>query len=171
MFALSRKTDYALIAMSELARRGDRWATAREIAVSARVPLPVLSNVLHLLRQSGLVAASRGARGGYRLAREPHEIALSELVEAVDGPFRLTVCCNDGDEHPEARCDLEPTCQIRGPVLQVHERLRHFLGNVTLDQIAFRRVFVSLGVGGRSGVDTEQVYAGTAMADAGVAAG
>lgn len=135
MLALTRKTDYALVAMAELARRVPSLVSAREIAQSVRVPLPVLTNILHLLLRRGLVVSTRGARGGYRLARGPERISLEDLIEAIEGPFRLTICCPSRQPLEDQPCDLEPTCRIRGSVRQVHRTLHQFLSGVTLNQI------------------------------------
>ncbi len=137
MFLLTRKTDYALVAMSDLARRPFELASAREIAERSRVPLPVLTNILHALARYGLVVSARGVKGGYRLARPAEDITLADVIEAIEGPARLTVCAASSLEGADRRCRLESVCAIRGPALKVHRRLREFLSQVTLAEIAF----------------------------------
>ena len=135
VLAFTRKTDYALVAMAELARRVPSLVSAREISQSVRVPLPVLTNILHRLLRRGLVVSTRGPRGGYRLARGPERISLDDLIEAIEGPFRLALCCPSRQPLEDQTCDLESTCRIRGSVRQVHRTLHQFLSGVTLDQI------------------------------------
>lgn len=133
---LTRKTDYALVAMAHLARQGDALVSAREIAVRSRVPLPVLTNILNALAHYGLVTSARGAKGGYRLARPPTEITLVNLIEAIEGPVTLTMCAPDPRSAFEQRCRLEAFCVARDPARRVHRSLRRFLSQVTLAQIA-----------------------------------
>ena len=90
MLTLTRKTDYALIALSHLAANQGRIVSAREIAGKYRVPLALLMNLLKLCAAAGLVESVRGARGGYRLGKPPEKITLVELVEAIEGPLKLS---------------------------------------------------------------------------------
>ena len=163
MLSLTRKADYAFVAMAELAQRSPDRVSAREIAETIRVSLPMLSNVLHQLHQYGLVSATKGSKGGYRLAKVPEDISLADMIDAMQGPFRLVACCASerGADGPE--CDIEDSCRIKGPVRRVHERLRSFLSDIDLDHIAFERVPVALGID--VGVKTSLVECGEMIAD------
>jgi Rrf2 family protein len=121
--------------MAHLACRGSAWVSAREISEHSRVPLPVLMNILNALAHCGLVTSTRGAKGGYRLARPPDEITLVDLIEAIDGPIKLTVCAPAVRSDFEARCRLEGVCLIREPARRVHRSLEQFLCRVTLAQL------------------------------------
>lgn len=131
MLGLTRKTDYALVALAHLARQGDALSSAREIAERYGVPLPLLMNILKELLQHGFVRSVRGAKGGYTLAVAPEDVSLERLVEALEGPIRL-VTCAAGPADGEMECDLAATCPVRRPVQRVHEHLRVFLRQVTL---------------------------------------
>ncbi len=149
MLSLTRKADYAVMAMAELARRAPSRASARELASSLRVPLPVLTGVLHQLRLASLVGSTLGGRGGYTLARDAGEISLAEMIEAIEGPLRLALCCSDQTAHGEAddaTCDFESDCRIKEPVQRVHQGLRRFLQQVRLQHLAFGDEPTSLGL-------------------------
>ena len=133
MLSLTRKTEYALIAACHLVPRRDEVVSARDIADTYSVPLPLLMNVLKTLCQNGFVRSIRGSRGGYTLNLEPDQITLASLIEAIEGPLRLVRCVSVSDEDP---CELEPYCTIRTPVLKIHEKLRQFLETVTLADVA-----------------------------------
>ena len=78
-----------------------------------------------------------GARGGYRLAQDPREISLADLVTAVEGPIRLAQCV--AGKHPGADsepCRLLERCPVADPVHRVQRRLSDFLKTVTLAEIA-----------------------------------
>ena len=133
---LTRKTDYALVALAGLARSGDDAASARDLAYQYNLPLPVLRNILKVLATHGLLTSSRGPTGGYRLARLPREISLAEIVTAIEGPMQLVTCCPTGSDAMDHACQLEDSCLIKLNVGRVHDRLIGFLHEVTLDQIA-----------------------------------
>jgi Rrf2 family protein len=155
MLSLTRKADYALVAMAELARRSPQTLSARRLADSVHVPLPVLTNVLNQLLHHGLVVSLRGSQGGYRLSRDPGGISLADIIEAIDGPSRLAQCCGEGDAtsplapHSDPACNLEHSCRIKAPVQRVHQSLRQFLSGIPLSQIAFD-VPVAIAVSTRS---------------------
>lgn len=156
MLSLTRKADYALVALAELAQRGEETLSARRLADAVHVPLPVLTNVLNQLLHNGLVISIRGSQGGYRLARDAKQINLAEVIEAIEGPARLAQCCGDSgglsiSAHAEEQaCNLESSCRIKAPVQRVHQSLRQFLSGIPLSQIAFD-VPVALGFKSESG--------------------
>lgn len=148
MLTLTRKADYALVAMAELARRFPGHASAREVAHRSHVPLPMLHNILKQLLHEGLVTSAMGPTGGYSLSRAPEQISLAEMVDAMEGRFKLALCCAT-DFEADAGCELEPDCQIKGPVRKVHAGMRHFMSGFSLAQIAFDDVPVPLGLSDR----------------------
>ena len=148
MLTLTRKADYALVAMAELARRFPGYASAREVADRAHVPLPMLHNILKQLLHEGLVTSAMGPTGGYSLSRAPEQISLAEMIDAMEGRFKLALCCAT-DFEADAGCELEPDCQIKGPVRKVHAGMRHFMSGFSLAQIAFDNVPVPLGLSDR----------------------
>ncbi len=142
MIALTRKTDYAVVALAELAQRAPATVSSRTLAKETGIALPVLSVVLNSLVRGDLVVSVRGSLGGYRLAKSAEAIRLVDIIEAVDGPPRLTQCCSM-EVHAEAEdepCDLEGSCRIMGPMQRVHRGLREFMSQISLSQIAFEFV-------------------------------
>ncbi|NOT02454.1 MAG: Rrf2 family transcriptional regulator [Phycisphaerales bacterium] len=155
---MTRKTDYGLVAMAHLAAPGGGSVSARELARRLQLRVPVLMNVLNRLAHAGLVRSTRGASGGYELARSPEGISLADLIEAIDGPVKLARCCCEDDVDDVDRCDLEGSCAVREPVRKVHEGLRGYLQQVTLAHIASHDVPIHLGfVRGAAAVDVLRV--------------
>lgn len=141
MLTLTRKTDYALIALTHLAQGKDQCLSAREIAAKYNLPLPLLMNLLKQLAQQGLVKSVRGPRGGYTLASPPGKISLHDVITAVEGPLQLVQCVDRCDDDiaavlPEGPCDLVSSCPVRSPIHRIHSRLVEFLSSVTLLDIA-----------------------------------
>jgi Rrf2 family protein len=137
MLALTRKTEYALIALGHLARGARKVCSAREIADRYHMPLPVLVNILKALAHDGIVESVRGARGGYRLALDAVDISLKRMITALEGPVHLVPCTAAGPEQTiDSLCDIAHWCPVISPVRKVHELLAEFLERVTLAEIA-----------------------------------
>src|ERR687886_1600572 len=105
----SAKTEYGVRLMVELGRHAGGEPTAlKAIAEAEGLPLPYLEHVVADLKRAGLVSATRGAHGGYRLARPAEEIAMDEVVLALEGsvapmdcfvqvPPERVACSHEGD--------------------------------------------------------------------------
>jgi Rrf2 family protein len=137
MLALTKKTGYALVAMGYLARLGDgQVASARQIAAELDVPGALLMNVLKELAAAGYIESVRGARGGYRLACDPDEVSLADVLFALEGPVRLSECLL-GQAGRDGECSetLMARCQAGGPLHRVQRKLSDFLKKVSLAEI------------------------------------
>lgn len=98
---ITRQADYAIRAMLYLSRlNGSQRAATSQIAEDQRIPPSFLAKIISQLSIAGLIHTSRGARGGVSLARQPEEINVLEVVEAIDGPIALNECTNDPDSCP-----------------------------------------------------------------------
>ncbi len=135
MLALTKKTDYGLLALSYLARTRGALVSARELARLSRVSLPMLTNILKTLAQAGITVSERGAGGGYRLARGTDEITLESVITAIEGPLRFVQCTADPLMKESSRCELADHCPIRHPAQRINVRLREFLESVTLGEV------------------------------------
>ncbi|OFW36976.1 MAG: hypothetical protein A3J29_21995 [Acidobacteria bacterium RIFCSPLOWO2_12_FULL_67_14b] len=133
MLRLSKKSDYALIAMKHLAMRSDGGASssAREISESYDIPLELLAKVLQRLVRARLLVSVQGTRGGYRLSRSAATISVADVIQAVDGPVTVTAC--SADDHT---CDQYTKCCIRDPLWKIKGRILDALTNVTVAEMA-----------------------------------
>jgi Rrf2 family protein len=132
MLRLSKKADYALMAMKHLALRGDCGSSsAREIAEQYDIPLELMAKVLQRLVRRGLLASHQGTRGGYELARRPAQISVADVIQAIDGPVTVTACSTE-----DARCDQFAKCNVRDPLWKVRERILAALGDCTIAELA-----------------------------------
>jgi Rrf2 family protein len=107
---ITRQADYAVRAVLHLAKmeNGTRAATSR-IAEEQKIPPSFLAKIVSQLSVAGVVQTSRGARGGVSLARDPGEINLLEVIEAIDGPIMLNECVND-----RSVCTFGDSCPVHG---------------------------------------------------------
>src|SRR5215470_19841890 len=135
MLRLSKKADYALIAMKHLAVRGDQVAggssSAREIAELYDIPIELMAKVLQRLVRRGLLASQQGTRGGYLLARLPTQISVADVIQAIDGPVTVTACSTE-----EGQCEQFSKCNVRDPLWRVRERILAALGECTIAELA-----------------------------------
>src|SRR5437879_9836590 len=113
MLKVSQKAEYAMRAMVELALRrakqGNGLIPARTLAESQQIPLRFLEQQMGALHKAGLVESFRGAGGGCRLARDPGEIRVSEVVDVIEGPMYPMYCLNEEDHDcfQDAQCGLQ----------------------------------------------------------------
>ena len=132
MLRLSKKADYALMAMKHLAVRGDPGSSsAREIAEQYDIPIELLAKVLQRLVRRGLLLSQQGTRGGYQLARQPMLISVADVIQAIDGPVRVTACSDD-----QGACEQYAKCNVRDPLWRVRERILAALGECTVAELA-----------------------------------
>jgi Rrf2 family protein len=132
MLRLSKKADYALMAMKHLALRGDRGSSsAREIAEQYNIPIELMAKVLQRLVRRGLLASHQGTHGGYQLARLPGQMSVADVIQAIDGPVTVTACSTEDD-----RCDQFTKCNVRDPLWKVRERILTALGDCTIAELA-----------------------------------
>ena len=136
MLRLSKKADYALMAMKHLAQKRETCSTsAREIAEQYDIPIELMAKVLQRLVRMRLLASTQGTRGGYMLGRTADSISVADVIEAIDGPFTVTACSTDKHD-----CEQFNKCSIRDPLWQIRERIAAALGTVTIAEIAAENV-------------------------------
>lgn len=140
---LSTKGQYALLAMVDLALHQDVGPIAlSQIAERQQLPLRYLEQLFPKLRREGLVVSVRGARGGYSLARPRQEIAVSEIMVAVEEPIRLMRCKSGSG----ISCQGKPTqCLTHALLSKLNRVIVGYLSGVTLDQVCNRELPDLLG--------------------------
>jgi FeS assembly SUF system regulator len=130
MLRLSRLTDYAVVALVRLSG-AEGVATSPGIAAATGIPEPTVAKVLKALGSSGLVLSTRGAHGGYRLARPLTSISVAEVIVAIDGPIALTSCVDGG-----SGCESMSLCPVAGRWDVVNDAIREALLGIRLSDMA-----------------------------------
>ena len=132
MLRLSKKADYALMAVRHLAlKSGPSSASAREIAEQYDIPIELMAKVLQRLVRAGLLISTQGTRGGYTLSRPSSSISVADVIQAIDGPFTVTACSTEKND-----CEQYSKCSIRDPLWQIRERIAVTLGTVSIAEMA-----------------------------------
>jgi FeS assembly SUF system regulator len=127
MLRLSKLTDYATVILSFMARDKTQMHAAMEIASTTGIALPTVSKILKLLVNANVLISTRGAKGGYVLARMPEEISVATVISALEGPIALTECSIS-----QQNCGQASGCNIGGNWSLINRTIHNALDSVTL---------------------------------------
>ena len=127
MIILSKLADYGVIVATHLAAHPERQATAAAIATATRLPPATVAKLLKALAHAGLATATRGAAGGYRLARMPAAISVAEVVAAIDGDIGMTQCSVHSSD-----CERTTYCPTRPHWAAINRAVGAALSAITL---------------------------------------
>ncbi|MCH7498311.1 MAG: Rrf2 family transcriptional regulator [Candidatus Marinimicrobia bacterium] len=130
MLKLTRKTEYALMALSHLVNAGGSGVTkVRKISQDYQIPFPVLAKVMQQLAREGYVTPVQGAQGGYRLNMDPGTVNLWQFLEMMEGPLGLVDCIVDD------QCTQLDVCNIRTPMQAIDHTIKSVFHSLSLEQI------------------------------------
>ena len=113
------------------AHHGRGPASLAEIAEAEDLPRAYLEQLVMSLRDAGLVHSTRGARGGYELARPPAEIRMSDVLRALEGPIAPMVCASEDPEHA-VTCDRAARCTVNLLWVRIRDSITGALEAMTL---------------------------------------
>ncbi len=141
MLRLSKKTEYALIALKDIAlNSGVDVTTVREISEKNQIPRDLLAKILQVLKREKIVRSIQGAKGGYILSVPIDEITLLRLIEILEGPAGLVECSVPGGEN----CSRAEVCSIRYQLLKLNKRVLAILQETTLRHFLFNELSVAV---------------------------
>ena len=130
MLKLTRKTEYALIALRHLRFIGkDNVVSSKEIANQYNIPKPLLSKVLQDLARQNFIEPIQGPRGGYKLKAKLDSFSMTEFFELMEGPWGIMDCYFDSN------CELVETCNIRSPIQRLNESMRTMFDKMTVNDV------------------------------------
>ena len=133
MLQLSKKVEYGLIALRHMAMSPyGQVFTAKEIAKVYDIPYELLAKVLQKLTRTGTIASIQGVKGGYKLAKKPSEIPISEIMRVIeDEKPMIAECYVDGADS----CSIFDLCSIRRPLGKVQRNLNVLFDKMTIQEI------------------------------------
>ncbi len=136
MLKLSKKTEYAIIALLDMASNGhDQLTTVKDLSQKYNIPRDLMGKVMQSLARNGLILSQQGVKGGYKIARPAAEININVIIQAVDGPISLVDC----KIHDRENCEQIEFCNIKSPMHFIHSELLNFFNGITLQD--FRQQF------------------------------
>ena len=127
MLRISTLTDYGTVVLVQRAANAGHVCSATDVASATEIALPTVSKLLKSLARAGLVNSTRGASGGYKLARDPADISAADVIDALEGPVSITEC-SSSDSH----CNFEHVCNVGGAWQRINVAIRHALDGVSL---------------------------------------
>jgi len=130
---ISTKGRYGTRAMIDIGENyGKGPVPLRRLAERQCISIKYMEQIIPLLKASGLIRSTRGARGGYVLARDPKKISLADIIQALEGSWSLVDCIDD-----PTLCDRTKECVTFEIWHDIHQAIHHILGSTTLaDMIA-----------------------------------
>lgn len=133
MVRLSKKVEYGLIAIRHIATKpAGEIVNAKDIAETYGIPYELLSKVLQKLTKSGLISSHQGVHGGYAMARDPSELPVSVIINAIEGVGPAIAQCFAAG--PES-CTVFTVCTIKSPLTKVQANIERAFSSMTLSEI------------------------------------
>ncbi|MGI8703300.1 MAG: RrF2 family transcriptional regulator [Candidatus Limnocylindrales bacterium] len=132
----STRGEYGVRLMVELARHyGAGPVSLSEVAQHDDLPRPYLEQLVVNLRRAGLVTSTRGAHGGYQLARDPAEIRMGVVVRALEGPIAPMICASEDAAHA-GLCGRSGFCTVNLLWVKVRDAIATSLDSLSLADLA-----------------------------------
>lgn len=131
MFQLSKRVEYALIAMRHMAITGvGTIITTKEISDRYSISHDLLAKVMQTLARTGFISSYQGVRGGYVFRHDPRTVKVSEIINAIEGRQNLSIIQCES-ETPE-NCVIHSTCTIKTPLVKLQSNLNSVLDGMSL---------------------------------------
>jgi Rrf2 family cysteine metabolism transcriptional repressor len=128
--------------MVQLGRHyGTGPASLAEIAAEEDLPRAYLEQLVMSLRDAGLVTSTRGARGGYQLARPPEETRIVDVLRALEGPIAPMICASEDPEHG-LQCDRTSSCTVNLLWVRIRDAIAGALDSMTLADLVPTRAIL-----------------------------
>jgi len=143
MLKLSKRVEYALLAVQEMALRPTEKISAAEIAERYTISQSLVAKVLQQLGRDGVTRSYAGVTGGYMLDKPAEAITIAEIIRIIEGAPPAIVDCQGSDDH---ECSAHSTCTIREPLTILQERIQATFSSMTVAELASPRTFVQLEV-------------------------
>jgi Rrf2 family iron-sulfur cluster assembly transcriptional regulator len=129
MSLINRDTDYAVRAMAHLANKAS-VVSVSTLAENEGIPDVFLRKIMQRLHRAGLVASVHGPLGGYKIAREPGNITVLDILQAIQGPVCLNACFAD-----PALCKNIKVCAFRKELKVLQKEINSWLAGITLSDV------------------------------------
>jgi len=127
----TKAEEYGILGVLYLAERNDSAVTPlSEISEAKEIPEKFLAKIFQSLSRAGIVRSHRGVRGGFTLAKEPTQVTVKEVLEAIQGPYHLAKCIKD-----DHICDKSDFCALRELLKIAEDRLVSVFEQHTLSDL------------------------------------
>jgi Rrf2 family protein len=136
MVMLSKKTRYAMLALTNLASKyGDGAIQISDIAEQEKIPQRFLESILLELKKMGILGSKLGKTGGYFLIKHPDEVSLLDVIRHFEGTIALMYCVSEKAYQPCEFCKIEEKCKIRHVFKKIRDTTYELLQDATLSSL------------------------------------
>jgi Rrf2 family protein len=135
---VSTRGEYALRALICLGGANNHLLNIQEISEKTLVPLNYLEQILLQLKRNGYVQSKRGVNGGYKLARDPENIIIGEVIRNLEGPLAPMGCVSVTSYES---CPLEAGCLLRPLWALIRDKIAELLDHTTLDNLLEGKIY------------------------------
>ena len=129
MLKLSRKLEYALIALRYMKMKGGTLSSTKEISDMYTIPRELLAKTLQKMARLEYIDAVQGSQGGYRIHKTLEKINLTQFIEELEGPFGMVNCSISSD------CIQLNNCNIRMPINKINDNIRSIFNDIPITDI------------------------------------
>lgn len=133
MLKLSKKVEYAILAMQYMAMKDD-LVTAKQIASDNNLSFEFLAKSLQCLNKKGLINSVQGIKGGYNLAKNPKSITVADVIKAMDQKAALVDCTIHLDADNED-CERVDFCILKNPMMHLQSKINSILRKTTIYEL------------------------------------
>ena len=130
MLKITRKVEYALIAVRHLEKTSGKLVSVNEISKLYGIPRELLAKTMQKLASANIVKSVKGPRGGYKTMTKAANTTLNDFFEILEGPTAIMDC------YFESGCDHLTSCNIRTPINKINNSIRNLFDNLTLADIS-----------------------------------
>ncbi len=134
MIRISKRVEYGIIAVQYMACTSKQLVSVKEIADSMGLSFDFLSKILQSLLKKGIVESQKGIKGGYRLARNPKEISVFDIIDSLEDNNYLVECLEDDN-----KCDKSAVCTIKDPLLTLQNKINKLFAETSIKEIASKK--------------------------------
>lgn len=134
MFRLSKKTEYALLALQRLAKNEESALSVKELAMELGISFEFLSKTMQKLSKKGLVQSLQGIKGGYYLSKPATEIKLMEVIESLNENVNIVDCFSASTS--ENDCSRDSDCSIKNHLFLIQKKIDDIFLTTTVYDLA-----------------------------------
>lgn len=131
MLKISKLTDYGTLVLSRMAASPETQYSAAELSQKTGLTSTTVSKILKQLTKGEILTSTRGAHGGYQLARKTNSISALEIIRAMEGPVALTECSTDHND-----CEIADACQMQSKWQIINLAIRKALSELSLADLS-----------------------------------
>jgi Rrf2 family protein len=132
MFKLPKKVEYALLSLQYMAVNKDKLITAKELSDELKISFEFLAKTLQALMKKKLVASQQGIKGGYYLIKDPAEITINIVLDALEQRSNIVDCTSN----PKTEvCNKAGSCTLRSPMATIQRKIDEILDFVTVETL------------------------------------